>query len=145
MNTTNNVDYQNRKELTAEEKEKVMDTFSSFEESQYDELDFKDVENGEDVLAKKSKSGPLKSYTEKISTLYSMLKDYFSKKYSLSTKTSSIVIGTLLYIIAPIDIIPDFLPFLGLVDDVAILGACLASISIELSKYQEWKENQNSL
>lgn len=37
--------------------------------------------------------------------------------------------GTLLYLISPIDIAPDFIPLIGWVDDVAIAGLLVAEVS----------------
>lgn len=38
--------------------------------------------------------------------------------------------------------IPDFLPFIGQIDDAAIFGACLMLVERDLRKYQEWKEGR---
>lgn len=46
-----------------------------------------------------------------------------------------LAIGALLYLVSPIDAIPDAIPFLGLTDDVAILTATAAKISSDLRKY----------
>jgi uncharacterized membrane protein YkvA (DUF1232 family) len=40
-----------------------------------------------------------------------------------------IIAGTLLYLISPIDILPDFVPLLGQIDDTVILGLLVAEIS----------------
>lgn len=37
--------------------------------------------------------------------------------------------GTLLYLVSPIDIAPDFIPLIGWVDDVAIAGLLVAEVS----------------
>ena len=45
------------------------------------------------------------------------------------------MIIALLYTISPIDLIPDALPLLGLVDDVLVAGYALRHASAELERY----------
>ncbi|MEW6128415.1 MAG: DUF1232 domain-containing protein [Acidobacteriota bacterium] len=40
----------------------------------------------------------------------------------VSSADKAIVAGTIVYVIAPIDVIPDFIPFIGLVDDSYLIG-----------------------
>ena len=48
----------------------------------------------------------------------------------------------LLYVINPLDIVPDVLPFLGVLDDATVIGALLMLVERDLKKYRAWKENQ---
>ncbi len=43
----------------------------------------------------------------------------------VSSADKAIVAGTILYVISPIDVLPDFIPFIGLVDDSYLLGISL--------------------
>ncbi len=47
----------------------------------------------------------------------------------------AIAIGALIYLISPIDAIPDIIPGLGLTDDVGIILAAVAKLAVDLSKY----------
>ena len=40
----------------------------------------------------------------------------------VSSADKAILAGTIIYVIAPIDVIPDFIPFIGQVDDVYLLA-----------------------
>ena len=40
-----------------------------------------------------------------------------------------VVLGTLVYILSPIDFIPDFIPFFGQVDDVLVLSVLFTELS----------------
>ncbi|HWP43625.1 MAG TPA: YkvA family protein [Blastocatellia bacterium] len=40
----------------------------------------------------------------------------------VSSADKAIVAGTIIYVIAPIDIIPDFIPFIGMVDDSYLIA-----------------------
>jgi uncharacterized membrane protein YkvA (DUF1232 family) len=40
----------------------------------------------------------------------------------VSSADKAIVAGTILYVISPIDVIPDFIPFIGLVDDSYLIA-----------------------
>ncbi|KRP32607.1 MAG: hypothetical protein ABS32_03090 [Verrucomicrobia subdivision 6 bacterium BACL9 MAG-120820-bin42] len=52
-----------------------------------------------------------------------------------------------LYLINPLDLIPEALPVVGIVDDTLALGLFLALLSRDVKKYMVWKsssENSNS-
>lgn len=69
-----------------------------------------------------------------------MVGDYFSGEYTeVPFGTIAGIIGTLLYVLSPIDLIPDFIPFLGLVDDAAMVGFCLACVHSDIDRYREWQ------
>jgi uncharacterized membrane protein YkvA (DUF1232 family) len=40
-----------------------------------------------------------------------------------------VILGSLLYIVSPIDISPDFIPFIGQIDDVVILTLLVSEVS----------------
>jgi uncharacterized membrane protein YkvA (DUF1232 family) len=45
----------------------------------------------------------------------------------------------LLYVLNPLDLIPDFLPLVGQIDDAAVVAACLLMVRQDLHKYKKWK------
>ncbi|MEM7592306.1 MAG: YkvA family protein, partial [Cyanobacteria bacterium P01_A01_bin.83] len=55
-----------------------------------------------------------------------------------------IMLGTIIYLISPIDIAPDFLPVLGQVDDVMLAGLLFTELSqIMIAKLQARQEGKN--
>jgi len=68
--------------------------------------------------------------------LYQMFKD---KAYTLDTKTKLTIAGALAYVILPVDIIPDFLPIVGWLDDAFVLGFTINSLSEEIQRYKAFK------
>jgi len=52
--------------------------------------------------------------------LFSLLRDS-----RVSSADKAILAGTIIYVIAPIDVIPDFIPFIGLVDDAYLVAIAL--------------------
>jgi uncharacterized membrane protein YkvA (DUF1232 family) len=48
--------------------------------------------------------------------------------------------GGLLYFILPADLIPDFLPLIGYLDDLAVLTTIMNSLKGEINQYRDWKK-----
>ena len=97
----------------------------------------------EEAILDKAK-GPLAKFAKNIKLLFSVVKDYAQGNYKeIPWTTIAAIIASLLYVFSPIDLVPDFIPILGLMDDAAVLGICLNSISGDLKKYEVWK-NKNS-
>lgn len=101
------------------------------------------LDQEESILAKII--GKLAQYKDDIVLFFSLLKDYFGGRYDdISKANIAIIIGTLMYILTPIDLIPDFIPFAGLTDDAAMVALCLQTLHNELEKYKLWKAAQKN-
>ena len=79
----------------------------------------------------------------------SMLRDSFKRKYRKTpwgTLTGGIF--SILYLLNPLDLIPEALPIIGIVDDTLVFGVFLALLSRDVKKYLLWKsshEKSNSI
>ena len=69
-----------------------------------------------------------------------MLKDFFTRTYTeVPVGTIMAIVGSLLYVLWPFDLIPDFIPVAGYLDDAAVLGACLKAVKTDLERYKAFK------
>ena len=50
------------------------------------------------------------------------------------------VVAALLYVLAPLDMVPDWLPGAGLLDDLAVLAWVMRTWAAELDAYRAWRE-----
>lgn len=83
------------------------------------------------------KTPTVKRLIHNVQELYEMLRD---RSYSLSWSVKAIILAGLLYFISPVDLIPDFIPLLGYIDDAFVISAVLNSITAELERYREFKK-----
>ena len=83
---------------------------------------------------------------DKMQLLFELAKDYTNGNYKdVSNASIAAIIGSLLYFISPIDVIPDFILGLGFLDDAFIIGYVFNKVAKELTKYQDWKNNQKEI
>ena len=89
------------------------------------------------------KIGILGWLVEDLKLYVSLIKDYRSGAYKKFPFLSVAgIVFTLVYIISPIDLIPDDIIGLGQIDDAAVVGFCLYLLKKDLKKYKQWlKEN----
>jgi uncharacterized membrane protein YkvA (DUF1232 family) len=73
--------------------------------------------------------GALKDIWCKIEALYKLIKS------DEEWRNKAIAIGALIYVISPIDAIPDFIPIAGLLDDVGIVTLAIATLNDAIKKY----------
>ena len=80
---------------------------------------------------------------DNIRTAYDMVSDSVTGKYKgVSRSTLALLAGGLAYLALPIDLMPDFIPVAGWVDDAAVLGWIFARCSDEFKKYKNLKNQQ---
>lgn len=75
--------------------------------------------------------GKLAEIWDKVNLLYKFVKDP-----SAPWAGKALAIGALIYMISPLDAVPDITPVVGLLDDVAIIMAAIGKLSSELKKYK---------
>jgi len=102
--------------------------------------DLEKVIKQEEKLNEKIKKGLLSKYVEDIKLLFLLVKDFFAGKYKkVRWSTITAIVVALLYIINPFDLIPDFIPFFGYIDDLAVLKVCSMMVKVDIDKYKEWR------
>lgn len=69
-----------------------------------------------------------------------MVRAYIRGDYrDISRKSIIIGVAVLLYLVTPLDIIPDFIPVIGLMDDISLMAWFVDAFSKEITKYREWE------
>lgn len=85
---------------------------------------------------------PLQKIRIEFGTLLQLCKDVVSGRYkNLPYKSLLLLISGLLYLVMPLDLIPDFIPVLGFTDDVTVLLFVIKQIKADIAIYKEWKAN----
>lgn len=98
------------------------------------------MRNQEEIADKLINSNMLKKYTELGKVMYGMLKDYRKGVYTqVPWFTIATIAFAFLYVLNPLDIVPDFIPGLGYIDDFAVLTFGLRFIESDLHNYLDWK------
>jgi uncharacterized membrane protein YkvA (DUF1232 family) len=64
----------------------------------------------------------------KTTVYYSLLLFYTAKSPEVPKSSKMIIVGALSYLIFPVDLIPDFIPVVGLVDDASVVAAAVYKV-----------------
>jgi len=104
------------------------------------------LDKSREIGARFRKRGPLLRFVEDARLLLSAVRDYWTGRYrKIPYGVIAAVVFVLLYVFNPLDIMPDFLPLIGQIDDAAIVGASLMALERDLSQYRTWKTAQKPL
>ena len=90
-------------------------------------------------------NGPVGDFWKDIKTLMRLLKAYQRKEYThISWGSILTVIGAVIYFVSPIDLLVDWIPVAGFVDDAAVVVFVLAQLRSELGKFRAWEMAANT-
>ena len=114
--------------------EKVKENFDSF--NSYTEDDADKVLDNEKKIENIMNNETLREYMNNIKNYFMMLNDFVTGKYkNIPVGTISAIIGTLLYVLSPVDLIPDLIPVVGFLDDAAVLALCVKLTQYDVDQY----------
>ena len=98
------------------------------------------------LLQLEQKLGEVPAIGETLSDLpamIAMVKGYITKEYTqVSPKVIATIVAAFLYMIKKKDLIPDNIPVVGLVDDLAVLGLALKLSEPELNAFKEFRDGK---
>lgn len=120
----------------------AQDKFNSF--TSYTAEDADKVMKNQQKIESIARDGTLSKYLGDIKLYFKMLGDVFTGKYKkVPVGTIAAIVGTLLYVLSPIDLIPDFIPVIGYLDDAFMFGLCLKACADDVEDYKKWKAMQS--
>lgn len=100
------------------------------------------VDNILKKLEEKLKEVPaIGSTLSDIPLMIAMIKSYITGKYTVvSAKVIALLVGSVLYLLTKKDLIADNRPFLGYVDDIAVIALALKLCEPELTAFSAWRD-----
>lgn len=86
-----------------------------------------------------------KGFIRKIPVIIRMVKSIMSKNgYKPEFKNVILPALVIVYLISPLDIIPDWIPLIGVLDDLALLALAIPMLISEAEKFVAWEESLKS-
>lgn len=97
------------------------------------------------VARKRSANGGLlKGLQDDLALLQGLCVAWWKGEYRAVSKSTLVaVVAGLLYFLSPIDAVPDWIPFIGFLDDLALLGWVMKKCSDELDAFRAWRDSQS--
>lgn len=97
------------------------------------------------AVARKSarQGGRFNALKEDLRLLQGLCMAWWRGEYrAISSQALLAVVAALLYFVTPLDGLPDWLPVVGFIDDLAVLAWVLRTWSDELAAFRAWREAQ---
>lgn len=83
--------------------------------------------------------GALRELWQSLMTLLNLLRAYASGEYrQVPLQKMLLIVAAILYLVTPIDVIPDFIVGVGYMDDAAVLAWVLKAVSAEVDAFRGW-------
>jgi uncharacterized membrane protein YkvA (DUF1232 family) len=91
-------------------------------------------------------NGPLGEMGAEAAQLLAMVRDYASGNYR-DLPRSTVFAGAfaLLYVLNPFDLMPDFIPGIGYVDDMSMLALVIGSVRKDVETYARWRRSRAAI
>ena len=94
---------------------------------------------------KENKTNKFRQLFEVARTLVRLVRAYTSGDYrEISTSTIVSGLAVLLYVLSPIDLVPDFIPVIGFLDDLSLVSWFMIKFQGEITRFREWEQASHS-
>jgi uncharacterized membrane protein YkvA (DUF1232 family) len=113
----------------------------------------RDPEKSGDLLAEAIKKaeaqeknrGRLADSWQDLTALFRLLRAYSRHEYTdIPWGSVVMVVVAIIYFVSPVDLIPDFIPVAGFVDDAAVIAFVLRQVKTDLDSFVAWEAGQKT-
>lgn len=94
------------------------------------QISFNDLKKAENIATK------LDKHTNDFLLIIKMIKDVLNGNFKLNPIDLTTMTALIIYVVSPIDAIPDFIPIVGLIDDISLIGFILVKYTHILEDYK---------
>jgi len=99
----------------------------------------------EELKNAKEKASFLGEMAEKFLLLVRMIEAALRGEYEIDLGSLALLITVVIYVISPIDAAPDFLPFIGWLDDISVVGIIFKILEDMISKFEKYEKEKNRI
>lgn len=98
-------------------------------------------ETADKLVDEKSKDNKFRQLFDVALTLVRLVRSYVNGNYR-EIQTSTIISGlaVLLYVLSPIDLVPDFIPLVGFLDDLSLVSWFVDKFHGEITRFRAWEQ-----
>ncbi|MBI3663448.1 MAG: DUF1232 domain-containing protein [Acidobacteria bacterium] len=104
--------------------------------------DKKKTEHLLDEAARKARreKGLVGEFADDLGAVLRLLRAWVKGRYKVVPwKTIVLALVAVIYFVDPLDLVPDFIPVVGYVDDASVIAFVLRSVRKDLEKFLEWE------
>jgi uncharacterized membrane protein YkvA (DUF1232 family) len=84
--------------------------------------------------------GPFAETWPYLMAMIRLIRDFHRAEYrDISEQNLQIIIAAILYFVSPFDVIPDWVPVLGHIDDAFVVSLALKSVRLDLDTFMAWE------
>jgi uncharacterized membrane protein YkvA (DUF1232 family) len=84
--------------------------------------------------------GPFAETWPYLMAMIRLVRDYHRAEYrDISEANLLIIVAAILYFVSPFDVIPDWVPVLGHIDDAFVISLALKSVRADLDTFMAWE------
>jgi uncharacterized membrane protein YkvA (DUF1232 family) len=96
---------------------------------------------GDATKKAESNKGPLKEVWDTLMAFFRLLHAYSQGHYrEVPTLSLIMIIVSIIYFLSPVDLIPDFIPVAGYLDDAALLGWTMKTVKSDIDNFMSWEQ-----
>ena len=112
------------------------------EKEYYEKFKSTEISN-EDIKKGEAKAKNLGDKKNDFLMLIEMIKAVKSGKYQVPKWAIPVIIGAVIYVVSPLDAVPDIIPVAGWLDDGAVVAAAVKALEEVIKAFIKYKKERN--
>jgi len=89
---------------------------------------------------KEKDKGPLADLWNNLTALFRLLQAYIRREYTdIPWGSLILVVVAIIYFVSPLDLIPDWIPVAGYLDDAAVIAFVIAQVKTDINNFLQWE------